>query len=718
MTVFLGPNEAGKSTLLGFLRGVLFGFPGRRSRASQYPPLKGGRHGGRVTLSGPQGDVIVERVVSTRNGLLVNGNEATGQDLQTLLGGADAHLFCSVFAFSLTEIQSFEWLQAEQIRERIFSAGIAGAGASARQVIDKLEADAAQLFRTRGGSRVKELNERIEEAERRRKVAETNAERYVSLEAEQERRALRVAELSEHVEELRQKQRPLEKLLELWTERERAREELSALDPVDEFPNDPEARLAALAGKVDAARAVANRLQNEKSAAELARAKLTAAIDEKLTEIWDRVEELYSRLALHRQHVNEFESTPREPDLKSRLAIRALFVLGAGIALGAGWLTGRGQVYSGLLTLLVGLIAAGFVVYRRAARAAGIARLEKQIAEWEEPVSAWTASCSKGNRLVLEFLEFRERCRKDREMRAKLAAFEEGGVAMQSKLEASERGLAAAEDELREFLRQAGAANEREFQSRLEVFRKRQELRARIVEWEQRLSFHSPDEWKTEAARLAGAIVRSETERDEAIGEQHLRREQLARIAESAALPAVRAELEWLHAERAQALREWRVTKLAQELVERTLQEFTQTRQPAVLEEASEAFARITNGIYPRITQDDAAAGLIIWDHTGGARGPEELSRGSAEQLYLCLRLALASEFARRAESLPLIMDDVLVNFDPERARAVAIELARFSERRQILIFTCHPETARLLAEVSPGAAVIPMERYGQSAAQ
>ena len=192
MTVFLGPNEAGKSTLLGFLRGVLFGFPSRRSRAPQYPPLKGGRHGGRVTLAGPQGDVIVERVVSSRNGLLVNGNEADGQDLQALLGGADAHLFSSVFAFSLTEIQSFEWLQAEQIRERIFSAGIAGAGASARQVIDKLEAEAATLYRTRGGSRVKDLNERIEEAERRRKAAETNADRYVSLEAEQERRALRV----------------------------------------------------------------------------------------------------------------------------------------------------------------------------------------------------------------------------------------------------------------------------------------------------------------------------------------------------------------------------------------------------------------------------------------------------------------------------------------------------------------------------------------------
>ena len=48
VTVFFGPNEAGKSTLLAFIRTVLFGF---RPRKSNYPPLAGGRHGGRVTLS-------------------------------------------------------------------------------------------------------------------------------------------------------------------------------------------------------------------------------------------------------------------------------------------------------------------------------------------------------------------------------------------------------------------------------------------------------------------------------------------------------------------------------------------------------------------------------------------------------------------------------------------------------------------------------------------
>ncbi|MGP8065865.1 MAG: ATP-binding protein, partial [Acidimicrobiales bacterium] len=46
LTVVYGLNEAGKSTLLDFVRAVLFGFPDRRSRQNARPPLRGGRHGG------------------------------------------------------------------------------------------------------------------------------------------------------------------------------------------------------------------------------------------------------------------------------------------------------------------------------------------------------------------------------------------------------------------------------------------------------------------------------------------------------------------------------------------------------------------------------------------------------------------------------------------------------------------------------------------------
>ena len=68
-------------------------------------------------------------------------------------------------------------------------------------------------------------------------------------------------------------------------------------------------------------------------------------------------------------------------------------------------------------------------------------------------------------------------------------------------------------------------------------------------------------------------------------------------------------------------------------------------------------------------------------DEHGGAKSPDRLSRGTVEQLYLCLRLGLAAEFARGATSVPIIMDDVLVDFDPVRARATAAVLLDFAAR-------------------------------------
>ena len=49
VTILYGPNEAGKSTLLAFIRMILFGFPMRLS-AEHFPPRAGGTHGGRVEL--------------------------------------------------------------------------------------------------------------------------------------------------------------------------------------------------------------------------------------------------------------------------------------------------------------------------------------------------------------------------------------------------------------------------------------------------------------------------------------------------------------------------------------------------------------------------------------------------------------------------------------------------------------------------------------------
>ena len=94
---------------------------------------------------------------------------------------------------------------------------------------------------------------------------------------------------------------------------------------------------------------------------------------------------------------------------------------------------------------------------------------------------------------------------------------------------------------------------------------------------------------------------------------------------------------------------------------------------------------------------EDGQSIAVIRDD-GARLMPMELSRGTVEQLYLCIRLGLAAEFGRNAISLPIILDDVLVNFDPQRAGALLVALGEFSKSQQVLMFTCHP-WVRALAE-------------------
>jgi uncharacterized protein YhaN len=723
LTLFLGPNEAGKSTLLGFLRSALFGFPARRGRAAHYPPLLGGRHGGWLYLRNSAGEFSVERV--RKNGLRVNGQESNGDDLRELLGGADENVFCSVFAFGLSELESFEWIKAEQVRERIFSAGIAGAGVSARRVIERLDDEATALLRTRGASRIKDLLEQIAQAERRWKTAQEEADRYAGLEQEQERWSARVAELGAAEQELRLELRTLDTRLDWWEGRDRAARRLAALERVDSFPLDPETTLANLKAQLTAAQSAVRRLEQEQSAGGRIREPLAANLDARLAGIADRVEEFHSLLALHRERLKSLADLRLESAQRASRAYLLALIPMAGVAFGAGWLTAANEVAGGLAVLFVGLFTAGVLHYRRVTRAerwaARLARLEQEVAGWEQPVREWTSSAGAGERLIAEFLDLRERCRKDRDSRARIAALDEASAACGSELAAARSEASAAEESLRAFLAASGAADEPGFQERLRAFRERQELAAVIQDLEKRiapgggpLDPNAVEEWRRQAAGLRARLPETQALRDQAIGEQRLAGDAIRRIAESTAALSIKAELECLQTELAAARREWRVAKLARDLVGRTLQEFTRTRQPAVLEEASLAFARITAGAYQRILQDEDGESLVICDREGLRKRPEELSRGAAEQLYLCLRLALAAEFGRRTAPLPLVMDDVLVNFDPERARAVACELIRFSREHQVLIFTCHPETARLFAEAAPETPVIRMERQKQ----
>jgi uncharacterized protein YhaN len=143
----------------------------------------------------------------------------------------------------------------------------------------------------------------------------------------------------------------------------------------------------------------------------------------------------------------------------------------------------------------------------------------------------------------------------------------------------------------------------------------------------------------------------------------------------------------------------------ASSLLEETRATFARDHQPAVLREASRWLARLTEGHYTGITTSIHEARLEVHDAESKAWSPDRLSRGTREQVFLSLRLALVRDLERHGVHLPVIMDDALVNFDDSRALAAARVLVEFvadqPQERQMLLLTCHAHVAKLFAEVN-----------------
>ena len=75
----------------------------------------------------------------------------------------------------------------------------------------------------------------------------------------------------------------------------------------------------------------------------------------------------------------------------------------------------------------------------------------------------------------------------------------------------------------------------------------------------------------------------------------------------------------------------------------------------------------------------------------------------------LALRFALIQEYSQEGRSLPLILDDILVNFDQPRARQAIRLFQEMSASHQLLLFTCHPHVLNLIQETLGPSAPTPV---------
>ena len=168
-------------------------------------------------------------------------------------------------------------------------------------------------------------------------------------------------------------------------------------------------------------------------------------------------------------------------------------------------------------------------------------------------------------------------------------------------------------------------------------------------------------------------------------------RQQQRTLAEDRSLAERQLELSCVEKQLADARQTWREHATVNRVLERIRSEYEQHRQPETLAVASKYMQQLTGGEYQRIWTPLADDVLLVENSAGESLTVDVLSRGTREQLFLSVRLALVANYASRGIQLPMVLDDVLVNFDAVRAQRAAQVLCDFAAGgHQLLIFTCH----------------------------
>lgn len=141
-------------------------------------------------------------------------------------------------------------------------------------------------------------------------------------------------------------------------------------------------------------------------------------------------------------------------------------------------------------------------------------------------------------------------------------------------------------------------------------------------------------------------------------------------------------------------------------LLEKAVEEWESRSQPEVYRRAGELLSLMTDGAWIRVALSPEGT-IVATDAARNERDPKHLSLGTCQQLYLALRIALLMCADNVGESVPILADDILVNFDSQRRAGAARALAQLARTRQVIVFTCHEEVVEAMGMADPACTVI-----------
>ncbi len=695
MNVVFGPNEAGKTTLNELVKGVLFGWPIARGDANPYRPENSERSGSlffKNTLS--------EEVIELKR--VKNSDELNPP--APLLTNIDKETYETMFSLTSDELLRLD--RHSDITARLLTAGSGTSSSPAHaleEIIKRIKALTSRSSQVPGaiGALKSEQAQIRQVVNEQKKEADAFREEELLLASLRPRREMMrdtQERLNKEIEELNQAAAHISSIDRRITSLEKDLEESIQNTPLAESGQDPVPD-EDIIGLINLSQAEEYRLRDALDEFDERRAKLEHSVDK-------AHEALNASQADFEFHIEDGRLQQNYARARKQRWVQLAFAIVVPLIMAliglysidlARKAVGATYFIVGIVLVLAALLLAvvGIVISTRPTRTEE---------EWED-------ERSKKEWVMQQDLKTLGVCqRQAQEYAATIASFleEHGLSAALGSTRRARRLLDQAREyraacDLAEQSKQAQALHHTSL--RREIAQARQEREdfclqlgidacAEVDEVTQLIERKSTERSKT--AQIIG-----ETERQ--IGEIT---ERLNAARKNNSFDEVKFQSASIETRLKDSYRELAVLLLAKHTLEEAIAQWERKSQPEVYRLASRLFSQMTDGMWQTVRMN-AQGDIEVVDAIKTTRSPQLLSLGTRQQLYLSLRIALLITAENVGRGLPLMCDDILVNFDDARRIQAVRALLELAKKRQVILFTCHQDIATLVCNADSNSKLI-----------
>lgn len=714
LNIVHGPNEAGKSTMVSLVRGVLFGWEEAHGVRNTYHPATGGR-AGELTWRSPAwetapGESPRVSLARTEGGTAGDASGIVDIDQQT---------FDTIFSLTTDELGSLR--NSSDVTARLLTAG-SGMAADPASAFVEIERRIANTGVYQLSSDLDEKREQVKKAVERERLLVQEDRELRELKASR-------AVAAEHVAAV---EAELDNLMEARAELAAAENRAARLTEERDRLN---GELAELSAQMPEGGSVAPELLNLDSAEDrvlVDRLDELSDEQEKIDRLIDSAKEnsatssaAYEALReLDEDEVAASRQLRNRPGQASISLLLPIAFIASGITL---FVHGR-QINSlsitalgvSLVVVAVFLAVAAFIVLFRQPKGAEQLEARRQDAQWvmlqdKKKLDACLAEReefnAKANRILNDaglaqaagsIRQAKALLEEARELRAARAEEAQKGSALGLRIHLAEKELEEIAELRTRISELAGASGAQLGEGAVGGMMGHRSLLATL------------DTLIREKTAQRDALVDAASDMSERLGELS---HELAAARADRSTDQLKLEYHQIRTRLREEKHELITLLLARRMLERSIATWENQGQPEVYAQAGLLLDVITDGRWVGVSTSQTGS-LIAIGADGTERDPRHLSLGTCQQLYLALRLALLITVEDVGRAIPVLVDDVLVNFDSVRRRGAAKALAELARHRQVIVFTCHSETVAALCAADPSATCINLSPQVQGKAR